>query len=224
MSKKVFKSDGCISIIKHFLGQLPSRLYGRNLRRFVSSAYKEDWLITISSISETRDTHVSRRFAHSCQHFAIRNTFSSRCIRHTSFLHLIHHDAATALGSASPCRRKCSLLHVKVRSGCQHGTTNVRLARAAPTWRRQRLRERERRDARKLIIAGAITPSAREENICETSQSAPALDSTTCAVATRRVASRRCCSRKYVNTPLSEWQTLPRESETSSAYLRRGGY
>lgn len=68
------------------------------------------------------------------QHFAIRIAFSSRRIRHTSAPHLIHQRAATALGGVSPRRRKCSLLHVKVRSGCQRDATNVRFA----SQRRQR--------------------------------------------------------------------------------------
>jgi len=111
-----------------------------------------------------------------CQQFAIRNTFSSRCIRHTSFSYLIHHGAATALGSASPRRRKCSLLHVKVRSGCQHDTTNVgfrepcraNVTTTTATWARvswcQKIDNRECDNP----------PSAREENICETAN--PVLD------------------------------------------------
>lgn len=119
-----------------FLNQVASlsTSCGRSLKDSTSessvrSGRREGGLITISSATRgSAATHVHEDIPRvTCQQFAIRNTFSSRCIRHTSFSHLIHHGAATALGSASPRRRKCSLLHVKVRSGCQRDTTNAGL-------------------------------------------------------------------------------------------------
>lgn len=89
------------------------------------------------------------------QHFAIRIAFSSRRIRHTSAPHLIHQRAATALGGMSPRRRKCSLLHVKVRSGCQRDATNVGL-RANVDYGRQRVA-----GTGKLIIAGCDNPEKK---------------------------------------------------------------